>query len=112
MELIVHREMEFLIIPLPIINFTKDLESAAILSSLINYNSDKHIKRNFDNEYHEWLKISYKEWKGLTGLSEHHVKKACKKLKSLGVLKTKTFKVNNISTLHYQVINQDFDFFT
>lgn len=90
------------IVPIPVvyIEITEDYPSAALLNQMI-YWSDR-TKRN-DGYFYK----SYTDWYLELRLTEYQVRRATKKLKSLGFVETKLKKANGAPTLHYKVDTEE-----
>lgn len=86
------------IIPIPVIylKITEDYPSAALLNQMI-YWSDRTNRK--DGYFYK----SYNEWFDELHLTEYQVRRATKKLKSLGFVSTTLKKANGAPTLHYKV---------
>ncbi|RXK19062.1 replication protein [Macrococcus sp. DPC7161] len=86
------------IIPIPVIylEITEDYPSAALLNQMI-YWSDKTSRKDgyFYKTYNEWFEELH--------LTEYQVRRATKKLNSLGFVETALKKANGAPTLHYKV---------
>lgn len=79
-----------------ILRFTGDLETGIFLSQLI-YWCDKGARE--DGFFFKTLN----DWQAETGLSVYAIRRATKRLKKMGLLKTKIKKVNGFPTVHYQL---------
>lgn len=90
------------VVPIPVvyIEITEDYPSAALLNQMI-YWSDR-TKRT-DGYFYK----SYAEWYEELRLTEYQVRRATKKLKSLGFVETKLKKANGAPTLHYKVDTEE-----
>lgn len=86
------------VVPIPVIylEITDDYPSAALLNQMI-YWSDRTNRK--DGYFYK----TYNEWFEELRLSEYQVRRATKKLKSLGFVDTALKKANGAPTLHYKV---------
>jgi hypothetical protein len=92
---------KMIVIAVPFLKFCGDLETAVFLSHLI-YLSDKGKRLD------KYIYKSCNEWKQETGLSEYRVKKATKKFKKMGILRTKKKKATGSPTWHYKLDREAF----
>lgn len=90
------------VVPIPVvyIEITEDYPSAALLNQMI-YWSD--LTKRTDGYFYK----SYTEWYQELRLTEYQVRRATKKLKSLGFVETKLKKANGAPTLHYKVDTEE-----
>jgi hypothetical protein len=79
-----------------ILRFAGDLETGIFLSQLI-YWCDKGARED------GFLFKALGDWQAETGLSVYAVRRATKKLKRMGLLKTKIKKANGFPTVHYHL---------
>lgn len=84
-----------LVIPRAYIDLTGDLNAALLLSQIV-YWSDRT-----QNE-EGWFAKSYPEWQEELGLSEYQIRRAAKRLETLGVT-TKIKKFGGAPTVHYRL---------
>lgn len=81
-------------IPRAFIAYTGGLDTAVLLSQIMYWST-----RGEDG----WFYKSYTDWTKEIALSEYEVRKACKKLKDMGLLTMKLRKVGGGPTLHYHL---------
>jgi len=90
-----------LTIPKIYVQYTGDLKTALLLNQIV-YFSDKGSRT--DGYFYK----KYTDWEEEIFLSEKQVRESAKKLKKLGILETKLFKVDGAPTTHYRL---DYDKF-
>lgn len=94
-------QANILTIPRVFIDYTGDIKSALLLSQLLYWSG----KTKTDDG---WVYKTYQEWNFEISLSKNEVYSAVKRLKALGILKTKVQKANGNPTVHYKIPFSDF----